>query len=128
MLINYFVSFSYSKQPPADREKYLEKFISGQSRILIATQLLTRGTDVDVDYVINFDLPVDYSEFVHRCGRTGRNGRMGTAITFIDFSNSESYNPAVIRQIALVSALLCYCMFQVSRLFLEWLFPSSVYA
>ena len=102
-VVHVLVSFRYSKQLPYEREGNLQMLISGEVRILIATQLLTRGTDIDVDFIINYDLPPDYSEFVHRCGRTGRNGQIGRAITFVDFNNTVNYAPSVLRQIALVS-------------------------
>lgn len=102
---------------PYKREEYLQKFISGQIRILIATNLLTRGTDIDINYVINYDLPDDYSEYVHRCGRTGRNQKTGTAITFIDFNNTNDYNPITLQQIALVGFSFSVCYLILCRLF-----------
>lgn len=63
---------------------------------------MTRGYDADVDVVINFDLPLDPNDYIHRCGRTGRNGRNGIVITFIDLHNSEDYNPEVVNAIAQV--------------------------
>uniref|UniRef100_A0AC34F5V6 ATP-dependent RNA helicase n=1 Tax=Panagrolaimus sp. ES5 TaxID=591445 RepID=A0AC34F5V6_9BILA len=83
------------------RKRLLASFIDGTVKVLVATQLLTRGTDIEVDFVINYDLPVHYSEFIHRCGRTGRNQMTGTAITFVDLKNLQDYSPKVLRQIVL---------------------------
>uniref|UniRef100_A0AC34FRI0 ATP-dependent RNA helicase n=1 Tax=Panagrolaimus sp. ES5 TaxID=591445 RepID=A0AC34FRI0_9BILA len=83
------------------RQKLLQKFINGDVRVLFATNLLTRGTDIDVDYVINYDLPEDYANWVHRCGRTGRNGKIGVAINFIDKKNINDYPLHTLQQIVL---------------------------
>lgn len=62
----------------------LDNFDSGSYRILIATDLLSRGLDIrDVSHVINFDLPDVQENYIHRIGRTGRFGKHGTAISFV---------------------------------------------
>ncbi|XP_078398061.1 putative ATP-dependent RNA helicase DDX43 [Cetorhinus maximus] len=67
-----------------DREQALEDFKEGTVRILIATDLASRGLDVhDITHVFNFDFPRNIEEYVHRIGRTGRAGRMGSAITLV---------------------------------------------
>ncbi|XP_007943395.1 probable ATP-dependent RNA helicase DDX43 [Orycteropus afer afer] len=67
-----------------DREKALENFKTGKVRILIATDLASRGLDVhDVTHVYNYDFPRNIEEYVHRVGRTGRAGRTGVSITLI---------------------------------------------
>jgi ATP-dependent RNA helicase DeaD len=67
-----------------ERDRVMKAFRSGDLRILIATNVAARGLDIpDVTHVINFDLPQNTEEYVHRIGRTGRAGRAGTAITFI---------------------------------------------
>lgn len=66
-----------------ERFKNLRLFKSGRSKVLVSTDLASRGIDiVDVDQVINFDLPRDIETYIHRVGRTGRMGRKGKAITF----------------------------------------------
>uniref|UniRef100_A0A914YCZ4 Helicase C-terminal domain-containing protein n=1 Tax=Panagrolaimus superbus TaxID=310955 RepID=A0A914YCZ4_9BILA len=95
----------HGKQLFRVRQKLLQKFIDGEVQILFATNLLTRGTDIDVQYVINYDLPEDYANWVHRCGRTGRNGKIGVAITFIDKENTNDYPILTLQQIALVKRL-----------------------
>ena len=69
------------------RQKALKGFATGQVRILVATDIAARGIDVpDITHVINFELPDDAENYVHRIGRTGRNGATGTAITLVDGS------------------------------------------
>ena len=66
------------------RERALERFRSGETPTLIATDLASRGLDVvDITHVINFDPPEDDKGYVHRVGRTGRAGRGGSGITFV---------------------------------------------
>ncbi|XP_071152368.1 uncharacterized protein [Mytilus edulis] len=67
-----------------DREAALEDFKSGATRILIATDVASRGLDVkDITYVFNYDFPRHMEEYVHRVGRTGRAGKTGTSITLM---------------------------------------------
>jgi translation initiation factor 4A len=62
----------------------MKKFRKNETRILITTDLLSRGIDVQqVSLVINFDLPKIKDSYIHRIGRTGRYGRKGSAINFI---------------------------------------------
>ncbi len=66
-----------------EREKALNKFRTGEERILIATDVSSRGIDIpDVQYVINYDLPEKAENYVHRVGRTGRGTKRGTAVSF----------------------------------------------
>ncbi len=68
----------------AQRERTVDQIKSGQSSILIATDVVARGLDIPrIDVVINYDLPGDNESYVHRIGRTGRAGRKGTAISFV---------------------------------------------
>jgi ATP-dependent RNA helicase DDX19/DBP5 len=75
---------------PSERDAIIDKFRSGEAKVLIATNVLARGIDVQsVTMVINYDVPVlpngepDYETYLHRIGRTGRFGRVGVAISFI---------------------------------------------
>jgi translation initiation factor 4A len=62
----------------------MKEFRSGSSRVLIATDLLARGIDVQqVSLVINYDLPANRENYIHRIGRGGRFGRKGVAINFV---------------------------------------------
>jgi ATP-dependent RNA helicase DeaD len=68
----------------AQRKQALDRFRSGHSRIMVATDLAGRGIDVpDIEHVINYDLPATRDDYIHRIGRTGRFGRTGTAINFL---------------------------------------------
>ena len=65
------------------RERTLEHFKSGNLRVLVATDIASRGIDVeDISHVINLDMPTEAETYVHRIGRTGRAGAQGTAVAF----------------------------------------------
>lgn len=71
-----------------EREKHLETFRSGVAPILVATAVAARGLDIpNVKHVINYDLPSDIDEYVHRIGRTGRVGNVGLATSFFNAKN-----------------------------------------
>ena len=81
---NFTVSSIYSDLPQQERDTIMKEFRSGSSRILISTDLLARGIDVQqVSLVINYDLPTNKENYIHRIGRGGRCGRKGVAINFI---------------------------------------------
>ncbi|XP_073478932.1 probable ATP-dependent RNA helicase DDX4 [Aquarana catesbeiana] len=68
-----------------ERETALRDFKTGQCPVIVATSVAARGLDIEnVSYVINFDIPDDIDEYVHRIGRTGRCGNTGRAISFFD--------------------------------------------
>jgi len=72
------------------RNRALDSFRAGRSNILIATDIASRGIDVEeVTHVFNLDLPNDSENYVHRIGRTGRAGRSGTSISFCDESEGD---------------------------------------
>ncbi|QNR24115.1 DEAD/DEAH box helicase [Croceimicrobium hydrocarbonivorans] len=74
----------------SEREKILLQFKARKTRILVATDVLSRGIDIkDIDLVINYDVPNDAEDYVHRVGRTARAAAKGMAITFI--SGEEIY-------------------------------------
>lgn len=67
------------------RQRALALFKHNQATILLATDIVARGIDIDdVTHVINYDLPQSYEDYVHRIGRTGRNNKKGTALTLVD--------------------------------------------
>lgn len=69
------------------RERALHGFRTGKMRVLVATDLASRGIDVDgITHVINYDMPHEPESYVHRIGRTGRAGATGTALSFCDSS------------------------------------------
>lgn len=81
---NFTVSSIYSDLPQQERDVIMKEFRSGSSRILISTDLLARGIDVQqVSLVINYDLPTNKENYIHRIGRGGRFGRKGVAINFV---------------------------------------------
>ncbi|OGM54753.1 hypothetical protein A3F62_01635 [Candidatus Woesebacteria bacterium RIFCSPHIGHO2_12_FULL_44_11] len=66
------------------RQRALEKFRNNGVQVLLATDVASRGLDIDnVTHVINYDLPETYEAYIHRIGRTGRADKKGTALTFI---------------------------------------------
>lgn len=66
------------------REKVINRLKKGEIDIIVATDVVARGLDVDrITHVINYDMPADNESYVHRIGRTGRAGREGTAILFV---------------------------------------------
>jgi superfamily II DNA/RNA helicase len=66
------------------RQRALQAFRNNQSQILVATDVAARGLDIpNVTHVINFDIPANYEDYVHRIGRTGRADKMGIALTFV---------------------------------------------
>ena len=70
--------------PQNGRERAMAAFVHGRAKILVATDLASRGLDIDgVTHIINFDTPMDPNSYLHRIGRTGRAGRSGTAITLV---------------------------------------------
>ncbi|KAJ8776947.1 hypothetical protein J1605_014965 [Eschrichtius robustus] len=74
----------HGNREQSDRERALKNFKTGKVRILIATDLASRGLDVhDVTHVYNYDFPRNIEEYVHRVGRTGRAGRTGVSVTLI---------------------------------------------
>jgi ATP-dependent RNA helicase DeaD len=70
--------------PQAAREKTVDRLKKGEIDILVATDVVARGLDVErITHVVNFDIPYDTEAYVHRIGRTGRAGRSGDAILFV---------------------------------------------
>ena len=81
----------HSDLEQAERDEILYKFKSGQIDVLVATDIVARGIDIDdIAMVINFDVPHDPEDYVHRIGRTARAQRDGIAITFV--AEDEIYN------------------------------------
>ncbi|KAK4440449.1 DEAD-box ATP-dependent RNA helicase 37 [Sesamum alatum] len=77
-----------------EREYALRSFKSGKTPILVATDVAARGLDIPhVAHVVNFDLPNDIDDYVHRIGRTGRAGKTGLATAFFNENNSSLARP-----------------------------------
>jgi len=80
----------HSDKLQKDREKTMENFRGGASRILIATDVSARGIDIpNVEYVVNYDLPESSENYVHRVGRTGRGNHKGQAFSFCSPQEKE---------------------------------------
>jgi ATP-dependent RNA helicase DeaD len=80
----YFAEGLHGDMKQFQRDRVMTKFRTGSIDILVATDVAARGIDVlDVDLVINYDVPQDIEYYVHRIGRTARAGRTGRAITFV---------------------------------------------
>lgn len=76
----------------SQRTRVLEAFKAGKYRILVATDVAARGIDVlDLGHVINYDVPAEASDYVHRIGRTGRANKSGDAITFVSREEAEQF-------------------------------------
>jgi superfamily II DNA/RNA helicase len=75
--------YIHSDIPQSQREAAIADFKSGKYRVLVATDVVGRGIDVDdVSHVVNYDVPKEAEDYIHRIGRTGRRGRTGIATTF----------------------------------------------
>ena len=75
------------------RERSLDEFKRGRTRVLVASDLASRGLDVDdISHVINFDMPREAETYVHRIGRTGRAGASGTALSFCSYEERNQLN------------------------------------
>ena len=75
----------HGNKSQSQRQRALQAFKNNQVQILLATDVASRGLDIDrVSHVINYELPETYDDYIHRIGRTGRADRAGCALTFID--------------------------------------------
>ena len=85
---DFTVASIHSEMSQDERNDVVKKFRSGESRILLSTDLLSRGIDVQqVSIVINFDIPYSIDNYIHRIGRSGRFGRKGVAVNLITYSD-----------------------------------------
>jgi len=75
------------------RERVIKDFAGDKLQVLIASDVASRGLDIDgVDVVVNYDIPVDPETYIHRIGRTGRAGKTGKAITFVTSDDIKGLN------------------------------------
>ena len=75
-----------------ERERIMLKFRSGEIKLIIATDILSRGIDIDnIEMVVNYDVPKDPEDYVHRVGRTARANKTGKALTFINSSDVSKF-------------------------------------
>ncbi|GFY71307.1 eukaryotic initiation factor 4A-II [Trichonephila inaurata madagascariensis] len=88
---DFTVSALHGDMDQKERDVIMREFRSGSSRVLITTDILARGIDVQqVSLVINYDLPTNRENYIHRIGRGGRFGRKGVAINFITEDDKRS--------------------------------------
>ncbi len=81
---NYEISAIHGDKRQSQRKRMLDAFKHGDTEILLATNVASRGIDIKgVDLVINYDEPESYDDYIHRIGRTGRAESMGKALTFV---------------------------------------------
>ncbi|MBI3577686.1 DEAD/DEAH box helicase [Candidatus Gottesmanbacteria bacterium] len=81
----FSVGAIHGNKRQGQRQRILDQFRQNQIRILLATDVASRGLDIeDVSHVINYDMPASYDDYVHRIGRTGRANKLGKAVTFVE--------------------------------------------
>jgi len=95
---NFPVGMIHGNLMNSEREQIMNQFRQGEIRILLTTDLLSRGIDIQqLSLVINYDLPIQQETYIHRIGRSGRYGRKGVAINFVtdrdlqDLENIQSF-------------------------------------
>ena len=97
----------FSDRYQEQREEALREFKKGQQTVLIATAVAARGLDIaDVKQVINYDLPDEIEEYIHRIGRTGRIGNKGKAMSFFTRGKDDGLARALVKTLADVR--FCY--------------------
>jgi translation initiation factor 4A len=88
---DFTVSAMHGDMEQRERDLIMRQFRTGSSRVLITTDLLARGIDVQqVSLVINYDLPSNRENYIHRIGRGGRFGRKGVAINFVTLEDRRT--------------------------------------
>ncbi|CAI4861964.1 CRB_1a_G0054900.mRNA.1.CDS.1 [Saccharomyces cerevisiae] len=87
---NFKATAIHGDRTQAERERALSAFKANVADILVATAVAARGLDIpNVTHVINYDLPSDIDDYVHRIGRTGRAGNTGVATSFFNSNNQN---------------------------------------
>lgn len=111
---NFPVSYISGDRTSQERKEIMEQFRSGTIRILLSSDLLSRGIDIQqLSLVINYDIPRDKETYIHRIGRSGRYGRKGVAINLINEREIQNlkhielfYNTKIIEMPSNISELL----------------------
>lgn len=107
--LEFKVASLHSEMPQTERTNSLHRFKAGAARILIATDVASRGLDIPtVELVVNFDIPADPDDFIHRVGRTARAGRKGDAISIIgekDIERIESIEERINKKMELLEGV-----------------------
>ena len=87
---DFTVSAMHGDMEQSERDGIMDEFRQGHSRVLITTDLLARGIDIQqVSLVLNYDIPNNRENYIHRIGRSGRFGRKGVAINFVTPDDAE---------------------------------------
>lgn len=95
---NFAANYISSDMKQNERNAVMEEFRSGGIRVLVTTDLLARGIDIQqISLVVNYDIPNDIESYIHRIGRSGRFGRKGVSINFLD--PTKSYEKKIMRDI-----------------------------
>ncbi len=86
------VQILHGDRTQAERNKALDYFKEGKCRVLVATDVASRGLDVEgIAHVINYDIPMDAESYVHRVGRTARAGALGRSSLFVSFGETQDF-------------------------------------
>lgn len=89
---DYLVGMLHGDLPQHKRDKILQQFKMGEFKYLVATDVASRGLHIDdVTHIINFDIPDEAEEYIHRVGRTARMGKSGKAFTFVTKTDREKF-------------------------------------
>ena len=106
------VAAMHSDLDQKERDEVIRNFKNGHIQVLVATDIVARGIDIeDIDMVVNYDVPHDVEDYVHRIGRTARANKGGVAITFVNekdqfsFGQIEKFIEREVRKSALPDAL-----------------------
>ena len=87
---NFSVACIHGNMNQQERNQVVKEFRDGKSRVLISTDLLSRGIDIQqISIVINYDIPKNIESYIHRIGRSGRYGRKGVAVNFVTNNDRE---------------------------------------
>jgi len=113
---NFTVAKMHGDMSQKDRDEVMATFRSGENRVLITTDIWARGIDVQqVTLVINYDLPLNRENYLHRIGRSGRFGRKGVAINFVTQDDVQAlrerekfYNTSIEELPANIAYLMSY--------------------
>jgi len=91
--LNLPVAEMHSDLDQPERDRTMQAFKTGKTNILVATDIVSRGIDIeDISVIINYDVPNDADDYVHRIGRTARASADGLAITFVSENEQESFD------------------------------------
>ena len=87
---NFPITAIHSKMSQDERNNIVNEFREGKTRLLLTTDLLSRGIDIpDVNLVLNYDLPINKENYIHRIGRCGRFGKKGVSITMVKMTDNN---------------------------------------